>query len=895
MGEVYRATDSKLHRDVAIKVISKDFASDPERMARFEREAQVLASLTHGSIAAVYGLEHADGQRAIVMELVEGEDLSERLKRGPLPLDEALRTATHIAAALEAAHDRGVIHRDLKPANIKLLESGNVKLLDFGLAKALEDAAPSQLDHDVAATLSAAQTRAGIIMGTAAYMSPEQATGATADKRSDVWSFGVVLFEMLTGQRLFEGQTTSLVLAEVIRAEIEFNRLPADLPPDLRTLLELLLVRDPRRRLRDIREARLVLERLLERGSGRHSAMPSGSMAMAAPAPVPQVSRSERLRRLWPIAAMVLLAAVAAAGWFRPSPQPPPQVRAAVRLSDVPFFTSVGSAFDLSPDGTQIVVATGTSDAGENRRLILRRLNELDSTVLVDASGSTDAPYNPFFSPDGSWVGYALPGELRKIPTTGGTPLRICTVSRSRGATWGEDGTIVLAPSPDSGLVRVSAAGGEPTPLTTLNADVKEASHRWPQFLPGDKAVLFTSHTSGVGGFDAASIEVVMLESGERRVIHAGGSYARYVPTGHLVYVHNNTLMAVPFDLGGLTVTGPPVPVVQNLSASAAEGAGQFAYASTGLLIYLQGVPDLPTHSIAWVDRSGGTTTLVAEPGTYANPRLSPDGTRLSLTVYRNRNWDIWVYDIERRVSTRITFDEAVETEQVWSPDGRELFYTSDAIEFPGFFRKAADGSGAPTLVAKLPAAMWAQALSPDGRLLALTTAQSDIGTLDVTAPDPKPVWLLNSRFAEVDPTISPDGRWFAYTSTESGRSEIYIREFPNGNGRWQVSTSGGGYARWSPKGDEVFYRTAEGIMAAAIERTAAGIRPGTPKLVVRGDFMGGIRGIQLGSSVFSDYDVSSDGQRFIMFPKPAELMSPTTGMVTLVTNWFEDLRKATR
>jgi serine/threonine-protein kinase len=492
-------------------------------------------------------------------------------------------------------------------------------------------------------------------------------------------------------------------------------------------------------------------------------------------------------------------------------------------------------------------------------------------------------------------VGYALSGELRKIPATGGTPLRICTVSRSRGATWGEDGTIVLAPTPASGLMRVSAAGGEPTPLTTLNAEAREASHRWPQFLPGGKAVLFTSHIAAQGGFDAAKIEVVTLATGERRVVHTGGSYARYVPSGHIVYVHNNTLLAVPFDLGDLAVTGPAVPVVQNLAANAGEGAGQFAFGASGLLLYLQGVPELPTHSIAWVDRSGSLTTLVAEPGTYANPRLSPDGTRLALTVYRNRNWDIWVYDLERKVSTRITFDEASETEQVWSPDGRELFYTSESADFPGFFRKAADGSGAPTLVAKLPDAMWAQALSPDGRLLALTSSTSDIGTLDVTAPDPKPVWLLNSRFAEVDPTISPDGRWFAYTSGESGRAEIYIREFPAGQGRWQVSTAGGGYARWSPRGDEVFYRTTEGIMAAPVERTASGIRPGTPKLVVRGNFMGGPRGIELGAAVFSDYDVSADGQRFVMFPKPPELLSAATGIVTIVTNWFDDLRRATR
>jgi serine/threonine-protein kinase len=577
MGEVYRATDSKLHRDVAVKVISEEFARDPERMARFEREAQVLASLTHASIAAVYGIEESDGHRAIVMELVKGEDLSDRLRRGPMPLEEAMRTALHIAEGLEAAHDHGVIHRDLKPGNIKVLESGAVKLLDFGLAKALEESAPAHLTKGDAATLSVAATRAGIILGTAGYMSPEQATGSAADKRSDVWSFGVVLFEMLTGQRLFEGQTTSHVLADVIRAEIDFNRLPPNTPADLRTLIERALERDPRRRLRDIREARLTLERLLERGSGRHSVIASGPMTM------PRVGR--RLD-LWQVLAGVLIVALAAAaiaGWMRPSPPAPNQLRLASRMADGDLFLSVGSAFDLSPDGRQIAIVTGNTNDPSSGRLVVRRLNELNSTVLITTQSQSDTrefPYNPFFSPDGEWVGYAIPGELRKVPTAGGTPLTICAVARSRGASWGPDGTIVFAPSPNSALSRVSAAGGEPQPLTKLNTEAKEATHRWPQILPGGEAVLFTSHTSATSGFDNATIEVVKIATGERSVVHKGGGYARYVPSGHLVYVHNNTLLAVPFDLKQLKVTGPAAPAVQNVTANAAEGVAQYAFSN---------------------------------------------------------------------------------------------------------------------------------------------------------------------------------------------------------------------------------------------------------------------------------------------------------------------------
>lgn len=901
MGDVYRATDLKLHRDVAVKLISPAFARDPERMARFEREALVLASLTHGAIAAVYGIEEYKGSKAIVMELVEGEDLSDRLKRGPLPLDEVLRTGIQIAEALEAAHDRGVIHRDLKPGNIKLLESGRVKLLDFGLAKALEESGPAHLAKGDAATLSVANTRAGVVLGTAAYMSPEQATGAPADKRSDVWSFGVVLFEMLTGKRLFDGQTTSHVLADVIRAEIDFARLPENTPAEFRTILERTLERDARRRLRDIHDARIVLERLLERGTGPHSAVRSGPATVVAT----QTAVSERAAPMRNAAALaiggVIVGALLTAAffWMRPAETDTRQLRLTARLAEAPFGNAPGPAFDLSADGTQIASIV---DVGSDRRIQIRRLNELDSTTLLEVGADTQQrPYNLFFSPDGAWLGYALPGELRKVPTTGGTPLTICKVSRSRGASWGADGTIVLAPSPESGLMRVSAAGGEPQPLTTLNADAKEITHRWPQILPGGKAVLFTSHTAQ-NSFDEASIEVVRLDSGERHVVQKGGSYGRYVPSGHLVYVADGNLLAVPFDLGRLAVTGPAAPVVQSLTANRDHGFAQFAFAQSGLMLYLQGNrnPEFPTHSIVLVDRSGQSATLLDEPGTYAHPRISPDGRKLSLTVYKNRNWDIWVYDMERRVSTRLTFDDLIETEQVWSPDGRELLYTAEQTTGPKLLlRKAADGSGAPITVWTGEEVLWAQTWAPDGASLGVTASNAgtnlDIGILSLAGQKPELKWMLNSRFAESEPAISPDGRWVAYTSTESGASEIYIRRYPSGSGRWQVSNGGGGFARWSANGRELFYRTRDGVMVADIEAAGETLRTSTPRTLFKGTFAGGPDGMQIGSYVFADFDVMPNGRQFVMFPKPVDTQTAATGMLTVVLNWFDDLRRATR
>lgn len=890
MGEVYRATDTTLHRDVAVKVISQEFANDPERMARFEREAQVLASLTHGSIASVYGLERTDGHRALVMEFVEGQDLSERLRRGPMPLDEALRTGAYVAEALEAAHEHGVIHRDLKPANIKLLENGHVKLLDFGLAKALEDSAHAHLTTGDAATLSVAATRAGIILGTAAYMSPEQATGTPADKRSDVWSFGVVLFEMLTGSRLFEGQTTSLVLAEVIRAEIDFSRLPANVPADVRTLVERCLERDPRRRLRDIREARLVLERSVEHRTGAHAAVRSGPVAVQPPA------AGWRPHLPW-IAASALVAGLLAAAvmWaLRPAPPVTPHLRVETALPGAALFNPVGSTIELSADGQSIaMVVQGKAEGSAS--LVFRRLNELGGKTLIEEAGGAALPYNPFFSPDGAWVGYAVPGELRRVPVSGGTSLTIAKVNRSRGAAWAPDGTVVFAASPGGGLSRVHVSGGEPQPLTTPDASKNEATHRWPQVLPGGKAVMFTAHTSATEGFGQAWIEVVQLDTGERKVVHTGGAYGRYVSSGHLVYLANNTIFAVRFDPGSLSTSGQPVPVVQDVMSFVNEGSANFSFGANGLMAYMRGTPATPEHQPAWVDRDGRITSIPLEAGTYANPRISPDGRRVAMTVFRDRNWDIWVYDLDRQVFTRVTFDEGVETEQVWSPDGRELAYALDLQGNRGVVnRKPADGSGSARPVAQIDDHLWPSSWSPDGRLLAVTSGVQDIGTVPVGETKPTPTWVVKSNFAETDGAISPDGRFLAYTSRESGRPEVYVRQFPDGSGRWQVSRDGGSYARWAKGGRELFYRTSAGIMSVAVDTAGGSFQGGTPRPLFTGNFVGGIEGLQVDQFVFGDYDVTADGSRFIMFPRPPGANNENQELITLVTDWFTELRRLT-
>jgi serine/threonine-protein kinase len=884
MGEVFRATDSRLNREVALKLLPNEVASDADRMARFHREAQILASLSHPNIGAIYGLEESSGRHALVMELVEGEELADRIRRGPIEVNEALRIARQIAEAVEAAHEKGIIHRDLKPANIKLTPDGQVKVLDFGLAKALENTHSSRDDKvSQSPTLSVAATRAGIILGTAAYMSPEQAAGQVADKRSDVWSFGVILLEMLSGSRLFAGETVSHTLADVLRADIDWNKLPATTPPPIRRLLERCLDRDKKHRLRDIGEARIVIDDYL---AGRSVSAPQVTAAPAAVSP-------SRMRLLpWAVAglAIALLAAAGVALWRQPSGPPSQTLQLDVKLATEPLWTGIGSGIEVSPDGSSIAYIVGT---GERRALRLRRLDQLDGTTLVEGMTDGSSPYNPFFSPDGKWVGYTTPSELKKVPVSGGTPLTLCKVQRSRGAAWLPDDTIVFTPSPVGGLFRVPASGGEPTELTKV--EKTEQSHRWPQVLPGGELVLFSSLAQAPSnGFDNGTIEVLSMKSGERKVVHRGGGYPRYVPTGRLAYVNNGTLFTVPFDLDRLEVTGSPVTAVRNVTWNSGQGAAQFSFSPTGTLAYMRGGAQIQKFPVVWVDRNGGTTSLINDPGTYGNPRLSPDGKQLTLTVLRDNNWDIWVYDLARGVSTRLTFKDTVDSEQIWSQDSREIVYSERGTGggADNLFRKRADGSGDAEQLTKTDVAMWANSWSSDGRYIIGTIGggKFDIGIMPLDG-DRKIQPFLNTDFNEVDAAFSPDGRWVAFVSDQSGRAEIYVVPFPSRGGRWQISDAGGGYPRWSRNGKELFYRVEDGIMAASIEVVGDSLQTGKPRRLFTGNFQGGIAGLEIAGEVFGDYDVTPDGNRFVMFSAALDADAlERQGIVTLVTSWFDQL-----
>jgi serine/threonine-protein kinase len=548
------------------------------------------------------------------------------------------------------------------------------------------------------------------------------------------------------------------------------------------------------------------------------------------------------------------------------------------------LYSELGPSFALSRDGRTLAFV---EVSGSERKLFVRSLDRLTSDAL-GVEGSSMAPYHPFLSPRGDWIGYATTGELRKVQTNGGAPITICQVARSRGAAWLADDTIVFTKDPASGLSRVPAAGGEPQALTQLGEE--ESTHRWPQALPDGKHVLFTSNGTQPT-YDNASLEVVAVDSGERKVVYRGGTFGRFVPSGHLVFLNHGTLFAIRFDLESLTTSGAPVPVLQKIASSPSEGGAQFDFSDTGRLIYSAQTEVTTAYPIDWVGRDGTVSTLYAEPGLYTNPRLSPDGNRLALTVLRNGNWDVWVHDVARGVSTRLTFDDGVESEQVWSPDGEFLIFSSDRAGPDALYRKRADGSGELERLTEPRLAQWASGWSKDGRYVAFMENKGtyDLSVLDLETREAKS--LLDTRFGEGFAEFSPNGRFLAYASNESGQYQVYVRPFPSGEGKWQVSDSSGTTPRWRADGRELFWRDDDGIVAAAVETDGASFRAGKPERLVSGAWRGGLNGIGASGLSFADFDVTADGQRFVMFPDVAE---KTQGGVrqhlTLVTRWFDQL-----
>jgi eukaryotic-like serine/threonine-protein kinase len=878
MGEVYRARDARLGRDVAVKVLPSEVAADADRLARFEREAQVLASLNHPNIAHIHGFEDSTSVHTLVMELVEGPTLADRIARGPIPIDEALPIARQIAEALEAAHEQGIIHRDLKPANIKVRVDGTVKVLDFGLAKAMDTTGPSALNAMNSPTLSIHATQAGIILGTAAYMSPEQAAGKTVDKRSDLWAFGVVVLEMLTGRPVFTGETVSHVLASVLKSDPDWTNLPANTPTPIRRLLRRCLEKDRKRRLDSAAAARLEIDEVLTAPSAvDNPALPTTDSRLPA--------RSRTLP--WAIAgAALLFAGVLLVLWAPWRAAAPPRVtRTTITTSGPAALTINGTDRDLalSPDGTHVVyVGNGGT------QLFVRALDALESVAI--ASGVSLR--GPFVSTDSQWVGFIdNTNRLKKVAITGGPSITLASVDGGfRGATWAPDDTIIFATdNPATGLQRVSAAGGTPEVLTRPDRALNEADHVWPEILLGGRVVLFTI-VSQTGGLETAQVAVRDLRTGTHKVLLRGGSHGHYVASGHLLYVAAGTLRAIPFDPIRLQTHGTAVPVLPRL-ATTGTGAGDFAVATDGTLVYV----DMPgsfapnARTLVWVDRTGKEAPVDAPPRAYLHPRLSPDGTRVVLASGDQEN-DIWIWDLRRAMLTRLTLDPGTDWFPVWTADGRRIIFSSNRGGQPNLWWQAADGTGVAERLTTSSNGQWATGITPDGTAVVFheltpTTGRDLLqlaldGTRRVTP-------LLQTKFDERNGIVSPDGRWLAYDSNSSGSFEIYVRPFPNvGGGQWQVSTAGGRQPLWARSGKEVFYVGADGaLLRVPVEASGATWNAGAPMKLLG-------RRYHNGSDTGRTYDVSPDGQRFLMIKAPETDAGAAPPALIVVQHWDEELKR---
>ena len=865
MGEVYRATDSRLGRDVALKVLPEAFARDAERMARFEREAKVLASLNHPNIASIYGLEESNGVRALIMELVEGPTLADRIKQGPIPLDDALPMAKQIAEGLEYAHERGIIHRDLKPSNVKLTPDGQVKVLDFGLAKALEGETSEQ-ELLNSPTLSAVATRMGVLLGTAPYMSPEQARGKRVDRRADIWAFGCVLYEMLTGKPLFAGETTSDTLAEVIKSDPDWSQLPVNSPALIRNLLQRCLQKDPRRRLQAIGEARIAIEETLS-GVSQDAA---GAATRRATLPA--------WRRTLPWAAGILLAAaVGVAVWeLRPRPDSLPVVQFSfgAPAGDSLVFRFGSAQLAISPDGEAVVFMVRHNVTSQ---LYLRRLDQLEAVPL---KGTEDGVF-PFFSPDGQWVAFFSTGKLKKVSVSGGTPVTLCDAPNNRGGTWTPDNSIIFAPSPSTGLMRVSAAGGTPVPFTRLDPSKGERSHRWPKALPGGRGVLFSSGDP-VGNLYDFPISLALLKTGEAKVFPLRGTNVRFVP-GYLVFTRGETIFAAPFDLQKLEVTGSPFPAGEVLMSPV--GAASYSVSETGSFVYVPAAARI--GKLAWVDAKGTMEVLEAPARDFfARLQLSPDGERIVVVIIEGGFRHIWVYDIKRRALTRLTFGESDNSGPTWSPDGRRIAFWRFKDGSAAIVAKSADGSGGEETLLPLqgpgsPGFAW----SPDGKFL--TYGQTGRGGKLETwvlplegERKPEPL-LANNQFDQFNAAFSPDGKYVAYVSNESGRYEVYVTPFGQGSGKWLISTGGGSLPVWARSGKHLFYRESGNIMGVDVT-TQPVFSASTPRVTVPAAVTAPL------SNGLDNFDVTPDGQRFLVHQQSVE--AGQSLQINVILNWSEQL-----
>jgi Tol biopolymer transport system component len=883
MGEVYRARDARLARDVAVKVLPEELFEDEERRLRFEREAKALAALNHPGIAAVYSFEEISGRHLLVMELVEGEGLDSKVASGPLPLEESLSCAKQIAEALEAAHEKGIVHRDLKPANVKVTPDGRVKLLDFGLAKIFEaDPTGSSPSATRSPTLTARATAAGVILGTAAYMSPEQARGKTVDKRTDVWSFGCVLFEMLAGKRAFEGETVSDTLAAVLMKDPDWAALPAGAPEKVKEILRKCLRRDARARLHDIADARLDLEEL-----SAPAASGTFSFEEKQTVPGPTVASAERTNRergsrksfylSWAIAAAFAAATGVLALRARAPAAPegitrftvPPPEGSRLILDDTPNIA-------LSADGRKLVMQTLDQKSG-TPHLVLRSLDELQGTTLAGSDGASD----PFFSPDGAWIGFFADGKLKKLLLAGGTPVTLADAPSPRGGCWALDDTIVYSPSYAAGLMRAPAGGGAPTEIAKPDPKKNERTYRWPDPLPNGAGILFTiGWEKSQQNYDNADIAV--LAGGTLRTLVKGASTARFVAPNRLVFVRLGTLFAIAFDPGTATVHGDPFPVLHELGGDPTSGVAYLSIARNGTLAWVPGSAVSGQSWLTLMDRSGKATRLPLPAQDYNAPMFSPDGRRLAYNVGKGRGGilgDIWTVLLADPAPSRLTFDE-FSAAPLWSPDGTQIAYIVTGGASPGIQRKPADGSGPATLIGESSTRVlipggW----SPDGRLFVYTDVDKrEVRLIDVSTGKSR---VFASEAAA--PAFSPDGRYVAYNGVMgSGEPRVFVQPL-EGDARWQASPDFGSFPKWSGDGRELFFLQNSRVMKVDVD-TRPSFRAGPAHVV-----FGGLEGYSWRTSPIVNWDASRDGKRFAFVEFRREGLE---GMqVAVALNWGQTLK----
>jgi serine/threonine protein kinase len=874
MGEVYQAHDTKLGRDVAIKVLPEAFAHDPEKLSRFQREAKLLASLNHPNIATIHGLEDSNGTSYLVMELVPGENLAERVKRdGPVPVEEALTIAKQIAEALEAAHEKGIIHRDLKPANVKLTPEGKVKVLDFGLAKAFAGDTSTE-DMGNSPTLSMAATMQGVILGTAAYMSPEQARGKAVDKRADIWAFGCVLYELLTAKQAFYGEDVTDILAAVVRADPDWSRLPGSTPPNIRALLRRCLQKDKSLRLRDAGDARIEIHE-----------------ALTTPAPAEPVAAQRKnplssIRAAWSVAAVAILIAVVgwgASAYFRRTPEDLQTMRFSIAPPEgwnmrAQFTASGGfspAPLAVSPDGHRIAFVATNADGKS-----LLWVRSLDTLASQELAGTNDAS-SPFWSPDSRFLGFFAGGKLKKIDVSGGSPITLCDSSDGLGGAWSADGVIVFAPRTPAVLQKVSAAGGVPVATTILGQD--ESYHYRPSFLPDGRHFLYRANTASPNG----PIYVASLDSSERKLVLNSGSTNTVYSQGYLLFMRETTLMAQPFDVRRFGLAGDAFPIAEQIQLSGgASFYGVFSVSENGVLAYQTGTA-IPGSQLVWFDRSGKQIGALGDSAAYGDLELSPDRKRASVSVpdQAGKGRDIWLSEMTRGVRTRFTFGPADQLVSIWSPDGSRIVFNSNRKGHYDLYQKAASGAGTEKVLLEDNLDKNPLSWSPDGRFLLYSTGTAspktgaDLFVLPLSG-DRKPQPFLQTPFNELGGQFSPDGRWIAYTSNESGKYEVYVQPYPGPGGKWQISTAGGGIPRWRRDGTEIFYIAPDyKLMAAGINGKGSSIEVGAVKPLFQTHMVGNRH----------EYDVSADGQRFLVNSAPEQEASAP---ITVVLNWIAGLKK---